>query len=277
MRVKSIINGLLGLTLANAKLIMLIRHGEKIDDDHTDLSPQGQARAECLTEIFGANGVFTTPQKIYAQRPTQQRQSTRPRDTVTPLANSLGLEVDLTYTSGKFKDLAKYIAISPEEVILVCWGNDRIPNIAKQLGIKKAPEWKGKIFDDVWVLTDNTTPYSNANLQVTRTLTGTKGLDMYVLKENVEQCMTNRLGTAINTNADYNDDGGDGNSILDDTTEDIDETQQGQVGQISGTASQTQTQNQNQNQNVENSGSEMIKVSTIALTTILSTLLYLLY
>lgn len=275
MRVKSIITGLLGITLANAKLIMLIRHGEKIDDDHTDLSPQGQARAECLIETFGVNGLFTTPQKIYAQRPTQQRQSTRPKDTVTPLANSLNLEVDLTYTSGKFKDLAKYIATSPEEVILVCWGNDRIPNIAKQLGIKKAPEWKGKIFDNVWVLTDNTTPYSSNNLQVTRTLPGTKGLDMYILKENVDQCMNNRLGTTINTTADYND-GENDDGVIDNDLDDEND-QQGfnqniqQGSQISANTTQAQ------NQGPESSGSEMMKVSTITIATILSTLLYLLY
>ncbi|ORX43933.1 hypothetical protein BCR36DRAFT_586398 [Piromyces finnis] len=237
MRVKSIVTALFGLTLANAKLIMLIRHGEKIDDEHTDLSPQGQARADCLNEVFGSNGYLTTPQKIYAQRPTEQRKSTRPKDTVTPLANSLGLQVDLSFTSGKYKDLAKTIYSSPEEVILVCWGNDRIPNIANELGIDSAPEWKGKVFDDVWILTDNMTPYTNSNIQPYRIFYGDKGLDMYVVKEYIDQCISNRLATnVVNKN--------DNASII---------------------------------QEPNNSGSEMIKINAMAVAAVLSTFLYLLF
>jgi len=201
MKLNFIVNTLVALTVAEAKLIMLIRHGEKIDDNHTDLSPQGQARAECLVEAFGQNGVYTSPQKIFAQSPTEQRQSTRPRDTVAPLAESLNLQVDLQYTSGKYKKLAKYLKTAPEEVILVAWGNDRIPNIANELGIANAPNWKGKIFDDVWILTDGKTPYvqnPNANVTPSRSLKGSLGLDMVIVKENVEQCMSKRLESLQN-------------------------------------------------------------------------------
>jgi hypothetical protein len=243
MRVRHIVNALLGLTLTNAKLIMLIRHGEKIDDDHTDLSPQGQARADCLIDVFGPNGFLTTPQKIYAQRPTEQRKSTRPSDTVTPLANSLGLEVDLTYTSGKNEKLAEYIYGSPEEVILVCWGNDRIPNIAQTLGISGAPEWKGKVFDDIWIITDDQTPFTNSNVQPYATYQGDYGLNMYVVKENVDQCMNNRLGISNNNDSNLN-----GNNSL--------------------------MNNNSTNTQDNSSGAEMVKVSTVAFATILSTLLY---
>jgi len=251
MKVKFIVNTLLGLTLANAKLIMLIRHGEKISDDYTDLSPEGKARADCLVNTFGSNGIYTTPQKIYAQRPTEQRKSTRPVDTVTPLAQSLGLEIDTTYTSGKFKDLAKYIATSPEEVILVSWANDRIPEIAKQLGIKKAPEWKGKVFDDVWVITDGKTPYikdASSNIVPKQSFMGKKSLNMEIVEENVTQCMaeqvvkysTNPANTA-NTNT-----ANTGNSLGDtDSTNDVD------------------------------SGSEIIKISTMTLTTLLCMIYFL--
>jgi len=95
---------LLGLTMVNAKLIMIIRHGEKIDDDHSGLSDIGQARANCLVESFGKNGTFTTPQKIYAQS-LVGKTSTRPRDTVVPLAQSLGLEVDLTFEDEDTEEL----------------------------------------------------------------------------------------------------------------------------------------------------------------------------
>jgi len=251
MKVKFIVNTLLGLTLANAKLIMLIRHGEKISDEYTDLSPEGKARADCLVNTFGSNGIYTTPQKIYAQRPTEQRKSTRPVDTVTPLAQSLKLEIDTTYTSGKFKDLAKYIATSPEEVILVSWANDRIPEIAKQLGIKKAPEWKGKVFDDVWIITDGKTPYvkdANSNIVPKQTYVGKKGFNMEIVEENVRQCMTEQVVKySTNTQTPANN----GNSINDNSANNADST------------------------NDVDSGSEIIKISTMTLTTLLCMIYFL--
>jgi len=107
MKLKFIINALFGLTLANAKLVMIIRHGEKLNDKVTNLSEKGQARANCLVEAFGTNGFYATPQKIFAQSPSEKKQSTRPRDTVIPLAKSLGLDVDLSYTSNKVKKTRK--------------------------------------------------------------------------------------------------------------------------------------------------------------------------
>ncbi|ORX41478.1 hypothetical protein BCR32DRAFT_331045 [Anaeromyces robustus] len=280
MRVKYIINTLLGITLANAKLIMLIRHGEKINDDYTDLSPEGQARAECLIETFGTN------------------------DTVIPLSKSLGQQVDLSFTSGKFKDLAQYIYSSPEEVILVSWGNDRIPKIAKQLGITNAPEWKGKVFDDVWILTDGKTPYlknSSVNNNPTRSFTGTKGLNMYIHKENVEQCMRQRLsgntsstpvgtagtagttgttGITGNTNGNIGGATGNTNTVGNGNLGTVEQTvndPQLSTNNSTITGNNTISEGQNTDQNLQNSGSSMIKVSTVTLVTLLSTLLYHLY
>jgi len=253
MRVKFIANALLGLTLVNAKLIMIIRHGEKINDDYTYLSPEGEARAECLINTFGPDGIYATPQIIYAQKPTKQRQSTRPLDTVTPLAKSLGLEVDLTYTSGKYKDLAKYIKKSPEEVILVSWANDRIPNIAKELGIKKVPDWKGKEFDNVWVITDGTTPYlrdATIDVDVKKTYKGKKDFTMEVVDENVEYCMAQTIGKYSSTSI---------------TKKNVDNNE----------SINNESVISNQDEEVDSS-SEIVKVSTMAFTVLLSLIFYLL-
>ncbi|ORX76667.1 hypothetical protein BCR32DRAFT_329250 [Anaeromyces robustus] len=205
MKLNFIVNALLALTVVEAKVIMLIRHGEKIDDDHIDLSPQGQARAECLIEAFGTNGYYVSPQRIYAQCPSEDKQSTRPRDTVTPLAKSLGLEVDLTYIGYDYEALAGDLKVSQEQVILVCWANDNIPNIAQGLGIPNAPNWKGKIFDDVWVLTDDPNSFvrdPSNKPTISKTYSGTEGLDMYVVKENVSKCMNQKLGITTTTDDD---------------------------------------------------------------------------
>jgi len=151
---------LLCIAIVNAKLVMIIRHGEKISNAVTNLSPEGEARAICLLNVFGTNGTYVSPQKIFAQNPTLRRRSTRPRDTVIPLAKSLGLQVDLSYTSRKTQKLVEDIMNSPEEVILVSWSKQRIPEIASYLGVENPPKW-GKHFDKIWMISDGRTSYFN--------------------------------------------------------------------------------------------------------------------
>ncbi|ORX82430.1 hypothetical protein BCR32DRAFT_326856 [Anaeromyces robustus] len=149
---------LLGLSLVNAKLVMIIRHGEKISNRYTNLSPEGEARAKCLINLFGNNGTYVSPQKIYAQSPTVRKQSTRPRDTVIPLSNSLGIEINLSYSSNKIKKLVNDIKNSPEEIILVSWSRANIPEIARQLGADNPPDWENQ-FDEIWFVSDGKIPY----------------------------------------------------------------------------------------------------------------------
>src|ERR1700741_2063320 len=68
--------------------VILIRHAEKIIDPNNpdvDLSPAGQARAQELARMFGDAGVNV----IYA---TQYK---RTQETVKPLADKLGLRVNI--------------------------------------------------------------------------------------------------------------------------------------------------------------------------------------
>jgi len=183
------------IAIANAKLAMIIRHGEKISDDLTDLSPKGKARAFCLINAFGNNGTFITPQKIYAQSPTEKKQSTRPRDTVTPLCDVLGLELDLSYTSGQIKKLTKNIENTSEEVVLVSWSNDNIPEIAEKFGIINPPAWDGNVFDDIWMIYDSATPsFYNTNGNSKRGIyAGNDGFFMEIVKQNVDDCINENI------------------------------------------------------------------------------------
>ncbi|ORY78326.1 hypothetical protein LY90DRAFT_698353 [Neocallimastix californiae] len=190
---KFIIDTLFGLVMTNAKTIMLIRHGEKIDDDHTDLSPIGESRANCLTESFGKNGTFVTPQKIFAQSLVGKK-STRPRDTVVPLATSLGLEVDLTYESDDVDGLIAGINGTSEDVVLVCWSNDNLKKIAKKYGIKDVPSWGSNVFNEVWIITDGSGKYLEDNsLTPIRTQEGESGYKMVVIDENAEKCIQRKF------------------------------------------------------------------------------------
>jgi broad specificity phosphatase PhoE len=183
---------LISIALTNAKIVMLIRHGEKLNDKVTNLSPKGQTRAYCLIDLF--KNVYATPQKIYAQSPTEKKQSTRPKDTVTPLAESLGLEVDLSYTSGKVKKLSNDILSSPEEVVLVSWSNDNIPDIAQKLGVENPPEWDKDSFDNIWVIYDSTSAsyVKNGNSQPIATYSG-NGVTMDIVSQNVETCISQNI------------------------------------------------------------------------------------
>jgi len=194
MKLNNIVLILFFMVLANAKIIMIIRHGEKINDDYTDLSPQGKARAFCLINVFGSNGTYPSPQKIYAQSPSEKKQSTRPRDTVVPLANELGLQVDLSYESGKIKKLTENVIISSEEVILISWSNDKIPEIIEKFGIMDPPEWDKDVFDEIWILSDNTSAakYPSIN-NINDVITGTEGYSLRVALQNIEGCISENI------------------------------------------------------------------------------------
>ena len=70
--------------MKSSRTIILIRHGEKISDDYTNLSPEGQARAKCLPELFTQEKLGYVPDKIYTNK--RSFTSTRPYDTVFPLS-----------------------------------------------------------------------------------------------------------------------------------------------------------------------------------------------
>jgi len=203
------------IALANAKLVMIIRHGEKLNDKVTDLSPRGKARAQCLINIFGNNGVYLTPEHIYAQSPSEKKQSTRPRDTVIPLAESLGLTVNLDYTSGQVKKLVKSIENSTDnKVVLISWSNDNIPDIAEKFGIVNPPEWDSNTFDDIWMLYDDaTTSFYNNNVSKRTTYSGTDGFTMEIVKQNIDECINENVGNFKVTSTNSNSTSGSSNSV----------------------------------------------------------------
>ena len=133
--------------MKSSQTIILIRHGEKISDDYTDLSKEGKARAECLPELFTKNKLGYIPTKIYANK--RSGSSTRPYDTVIPLAKHLGLEIeefkktsnkkstDLFKKSSdkKIKDFVKNTLLKDgHDIILVCSSHLKIPLISELLG-----------------------------------------------------------------------------------------------------------------------------------------------
>lgn len=227
MKLNFLLGALGFISLASSKTVMLIRHGEKINDELTYLSPRGKARADCLVNVFGNNGTYVSPHKIYAQKPTNKQPSTRPRDTVIPLANALGLQVDLSFKSDKTKDLSESLFNDLGDITLVSWSNDNIPKIAKKFGIENPPDWNSDTFDDIWILYDGVTPYlkseqttdtgavtdgtttgttagtvdtTSTTLTKRQTYTGTSGYTLIIQKQNIDQCISENTSKYVTNN-----------------------------------------------------------------------------
>ena len=152
--------------MKSSQIIILIRHGEKISDDYTDLSPEGQARAKCLPELFTQDKLGYVPDKIYANKKSYT--STRSYDTVIPLAKYLGLEIEefkkssskklkdifKNYSDRKTRDFVENILLKDEhDIILVCSSHLNIPIISELLG--KKVDVSGKIGFDKYFIFQN--------------------------------------------------------------------------------------------------------------------------
>jgi broad specificity phosphatase PhoE len=130
--------------------IIIIRHAEKPNDD-TDphLAPAGWKRAWALSSNPGLVG---PPSVIFAAAASLG--SNRPVETISPLAAALGLSIDATISDHEIERLsAKLRALAEGTVALVCWHHERIPKLARELGVSNAPRDYGDVYDQVWELT----------------------------------------------------------------------------------------------------------------------------
>lgn len=138
--------------------IIIIRHAEK-EAQGNDLSPQGYQRAQALVGFFESNPAVTqygTPAAIYAMKPKADGKDIRPLETVTPLAQSLGLTVNTTYPKEDVNGLAQAILSDPSytgKMVLIAWEHHFIPSILTALGWTQGPTtWPGDAYDRAWIL-----------------------------------------------------------------------------------------------------------------------------
>jgi broad specificity phosphatase PhoE len=151
--------------------IMLIRHAEKPEDgeqavdrrghpDDESLSVTGWMRAGALVRMFalleGRPGEphIVRPLHLVAARATATHPSTRPRDTLQPLAAALGVPIDETLAAD---DPLPAIAAHLNEMsgpLLVCWRHETLPALADELLQRsQAPtRWPDGCYDMVWVI-----------------------------------------------------------------------------------------------------------------------------
>jgi hypothetical protein len=161
-----------------ASKIMIIRHAEKptgqlagvneagVTSAH-DLIVRGWQRAGALACLFAPaqgplqNALLAMPAFIFASAAADDpapgdSKSRRSEETVTPLAQLIGVDINLNFSKGQEKALAK-AAQACGGAVLIAWQHENINVIANSiLGSKLAPHtWPSDRFDVVFVCTLN--------------------------------------------------------------------------------------------------------------------------
>ncbi|KAK0549747.1 hypothetical protein OC845_002997 [Tilletia horrida] len=139
MQLRYLFASLLAVAAARAQVsnnIYLIRHGEKPSDGSAGLSSTGEERAQCLRNVFGANSGYNI-QAIFAQAYKSDGSRDRPYETVEPLAQDLGLNVDTSCDRDDINcvaDLVNNFASYSSGDILICWEHEELGNIGAAIG-----------------------------------------------------------------------------------------------------------------------------------------------
>jgi broad specificity phosphatase PhoE len=126
--------------------IILVRHAEKVIDPNNpdvDLSAAGQARAQEIARIFADAGINA----IYA---TQYK---RTQQTVKPLADKLGLPVNVIGSKNTVDLLAKIRAANSGQTVFVAGHNNTVPEIIAALGGGTYPVIPESEYDNLFVVT----------------------------------------------------------------------------------------------------------------------------
>jgi len=153
--------------------VMLIRHAEKplgdgpphgvtVDGnlDPESLTPRGWQRAGALVGMFvtdpseARSQKLATPTHLFASQVGPRSSSARPRETLVPLSERLGLAVDARFRKEEVTLLVQAIQ-AIDGIVLVAWEHHLIPSIATMLvgdpsGVPQV--WPDDRYDVVWVI-----------------------------------------------------------------------------------------------------------------------------
>lgn len=155
-----------------ATKIMLIRHAEKPAKDAApfgvtwkgerskeSLEVRGWQRAGALANLLAPtnghfqNALLAKPQFLFASKPLRRKGSRRPIETITPLAQKLGIRINAGFQRADFESMIEEVVLC-NGVVLICWQREYIPQIAAAiLRTKKIapPNWPEDCFDMIWV------------------------------------------------------------------------------------------------------------------------------
>ncbi|MEZ5979085.1 MAG: phosphoglycerate mutase family protein [Planctomycetota bacterium] len=106
-------------------VVFLVRHAEKGDDDARDpgLSAAGERRANELARVLGSAGVTHLFASEYK----------RTQNTLRPLADAVGHEVEVVSARTPEKQLAAIADLPPGSVAVICGHSNTTPQLAARL------------------------------------------------------------------------------------------------------------------------------------------------
>ena len=134
----------------NSGTILVMRHAEKAGDPlNPDLSPEGHGRAKRLATYIP--DTFGKPDFLFAT--ANSKHSHRPHQTLKPLAERLGLPINMDFADQDYGTLAHQVLQDPKyeaRRIVVCWHHGNIPSLAHALKVVPGdyPDpWKSSVFN----------------------------------------------------------------------------------------------------------------------------------
>ncbi len=152
--------------------LMFLRHAEKpgehgqgVDQrgepDPHSLSVRGWTRAGALAALFDHvpspnRPGLARPERVLATKPTHEYRSKRERDTASPTAERLAVQIEdgFSHEDGK---LAAHSLLGDDRDALVVWHHGSMPALLREFPLSDAstiPDaWPDDRFDLVWVLT----------------------------------------------------------------------------------------------------------------------------
>ena len=154
--------------------LVLIRHAEKPVDRAVGIDVAGAASGRCLTPrgwqragalatlfapaIGDPRAPLTRPDRLYSPEYENDDRTVNHRtyETILPLAERLGIEIESPHKEGREAKLARRILAEDGGTSLVCWEHTLLVAIASELpladGSMPVPAaWPGDRFDLVWL------------------------------------------------------------------------------------------------------------------------------
>ena len=141
--------------------VYIIRHCEK-EGSRRHCNAVGLQRAAFLRDLFGKEGgTFLAPSELYARPPEPKGFVTREMDTLAPLSEALGVDIQ-AYTVEQGRALAGRLLQEVGDgrlcgkAALICWQHENIKSLARDLGcdFRGCPlGWDDADFDSVVELT----------------------------------------------------------------------------------------------------------------------------
>ena len=138
--------------------VLIVRHAEKPAAGR-GLSPQGERRAQAYARYFDPlhiDGQSLVPGRLIATR--DSKSSMRPRLTLTPLSQQLGLPIEQPDADAAVDKLAQSLGEhNAAPVVLIAWHHGRIDQLIEAFGgdpgaITGRTTWPGDVYDWLVVL-----------------------------------------------------------------------------------------------------------------------------